>query len=177
MRTRTGVAYRHAAARIRHLETLPDRRLDLAVFLPELFVAVNFVPLPAHLPEDLRQLEEPRGADRMHGTDEPAGEIRRKPTAQIGVAALNELCTPTVRTEADVFVCLDVGNGESVMRLGKVEFFNRILDPRHEVRLARREPCREKTRESGPVKIATLVGLLCFIGKKKYRHVAPIGGA
>src|SRR5450759_5733062 len=107
MASRPRVADGGPAPGVLHLQVLEVSRLGLAVTLPHLGIGVELGPLLLQLPEDLVDLEDSGGADGVHRSDQPAGEIGRKLSAVITLAAVAKLSPPSVGTQAAVLIGLN----------------------------------------------------------------------
>src|SRR5215472_3947284 len=78
--------------------------------------------LPAELPEDLGELGDPGGTDRMAPGQQPAAGVDRDPPGQRRVAALEQPRPLPRPAQAEGFGVHQFGDRERVVQLDHVEF-------------------------------------------------------
>jgi hypothetical protein len=110
--------------------------------------------LPAQLPEQLRELHEPGGGDRVPDAEEPAARAARQVAVAVQDAVASGLGRRALVEQQETFEVVELLVVERVVRLGDVDLLPGLDDAGHVVRHARgvRDVLRERQVAVRPVR-------------------------
>jgi len=105
---------------------------------------------------DFKGLHNAGGTNRVHATDQTAGQIGRQFSRfagmRIGVVTISRLdviAAITIGAKTDILIGLHIADGKGVMQFNDIEVFQRIGNAGHSIAVIGGHSRREKTGKAG----------------------------